>query len=132
MAIDRTFESALMKALRGLEVKQRDLRYARIQSLSESDLEQEVKIPTDERIWALADALRRGWTKQRVRELSRVEDGNTKYRSCTHLELHPGLVDTLENILYLFLLVLVVKKFSEVRLVPEFFELLQFFFNSPE
>ncbi|HWA82607.1 MAG TPA: carbamoyl-phosphate synthase large subunit [Fimbriimonadaceae bacterium] len=32
MAIDRSFEAALMKAIRGLEVKQKDLRHAKFQS----------------------------------------------------------------------------------------------------
>jgi carbamoyl-phosphate synthase large subunit len=31
MAIDRTFEAALMKAIRGMEVKQRDLRHGGFQ-----------------------------------------------------------------------------------------------------
>ena len=73
MAIDRSFESALMKAIRGLEVKQKDLRHARIQGLSDEDLKREIKVPTDERLWALAEGLRRGWTPKQVREISRVD-----------------------------------------------------------
>jgi carbamoyl-phosphate synthase large subunit len=73
MAIDRTFESAFMKAIRGLEVKQRDLRHPRMQSLPDAELEVAVSKPTDERLWAIAEALRRGWAMDRVYELSRVD-----------------------------------------------------------
>ncbi len=73
MAIDRTFESAFMKAIRGLEVKQKDLRHARIQSLDDAALEHAVSRPTDERLWAIAEALRRGWSMERIYDLSRVD-----------------------------------------------------------
>jgi carbamoyl-phosphate synthase large subunit len=73
MAIDRTFESAFMKAIRGLEVKQKDLRHPRLQSLDDRGLESSVRIPTDERLWAIAEALRRGWSMDRVYELARVD-----------------------------------------------------------
>ncbi len=73
MAIDRTFEAALLKAIRGLEVKQRDLRHEGITALADADLQTAVRQPTDERLWALAEALRRGWTVNEVRRLSRVD-----------------------------------------------------------
>ncbi len=72
MAIDRSFESAIMKALRGLEVKHRDLRHSRIQSLSDDELKGEIRKPTDERFWALAEGLRRGWGVNEVNRLSNV------------------------------------------------------------
>ncbi|MFN3963187.1 MAG: carbamoyl-phosphate synthase large subunit, partial [Fimbriimonadaceae bacterium] len=73
MAIDRTFEAALLKAIRGLEVKQRDLRHEGMSALTDDDLKTAVRQPTDERLWALAEALRRGWTVAEVRRLSRVD-----------------------------------------------------------
>jgi len=73
MAIDRTFEAALLKAIRGLEVKQRDLRHEGMSALADADLQTAVRQPTDERLWALAEALRRGWTVNEVRRLSRVD-----------------------------------------------------------
>lgn len=73
MAIDRTFEAALLKAIRGLEVKQRDLRHEGMSALADGDLQTAVRQPTDERLWALAEALRRGWTVNEVRRLSRVD-----------------------------------------------------------
>lgn len=73
MAIDRTFEAALLKAIRGLEVKSRDLRHDGMSALTDDDLKTAVRQPTDERLWALAEALRRGWTVAEVRRLSRVD-----------------------------------------------------------
>ncbi len=73
MAIDRTFESALMKALRGLEIKHRDLRHPGMASLTDEELAHAISHPTDERLWALAEGLRRGWSVERVRDLSRVD-----------------------------------------------------------
>ncbi len=73
MAIDRTFEAALMKAIRGLEVKSKDLRHPKIQALSDEALKQEIKRPTDERLWALAEGLRRGYGVPEVNRISRVD-----------------------------------------------------------
>jgi carbamoyl-phosphate synthase large subunit len=74
MAIDRSFEAALMKAIRGLEVKQKDLRHQKFSGTPEAaTLENAVKKPTDERLWALAEALRRGWSVDEVNRLSRVD-----------------------------------------------------------
>jgi carbamoyl-phosphate synthase large subunit len=73
MAIDRSFEGALIKAIRGLEVDEKDLSHAGMAALSDGDLEKAAKVATDERLWALAEALRRGWTIDRVNEVSRVD-----------------------------------------------------------
>lgn len=73
MAIDRSFESALMKAIRGLEIKQKDLRHDGMATMSDEKLAHAVKFPTDERLWAIAEALSRGWSIQRVHELARVD-----------------------------------------------------------
>lgn len=73
MAIDRTFEAALMKAVRGLEVKQKDLRHARFSGMPEEGLERAVIQPTDERLWAVAEALRRRWSVDRINKLSHID-----------------------------------------------------------
>jgi carbamoyl-phosphate synthase large subunit len=74
MAIDRSFEGALLKALRGLEVKSKDLTHARIALVSDEALENQLRKPDDERLWALAEAFRRGWTIDRVHDISRVDN----------------------------------------------------------
>ena len=73
MAIDRSFESALMKAIKGLEVDEKDLNHPGMRALDDADLESAVRIATDERLWALAEALRRGWGIARVNEISKVD-----------------------------------------------------------
>lgn len=73
MAIDRTFEAALMKAIRGLEVKQKDLRHEKFAMADEDGLRAAIKQPTDERLWAIAEGLRRGWTIEDVHKLCRVD-----------------------------------------------------------
>lgn len=73
MAIDRTFEAALMKAVRGLEVKQKDLRHAGMARITDQELETACGVPTDERLWALAEALRRNWTIERIHDVSKVD-----------------------------------------------------------
>jgi carbamoyl-phosphate synthase large subunit len=73
MAIDRSFEAGLMKAIRGLEVKQKDLRHPKFTAMGDEQLTKAVKQPTDERLWAIAEALRRGWTVDVVNKICRVD-----------------------------------------------------------
>lgn len=73
MAIGHTFEEALVKAVAGLEVKQKDLAHSKFDEQTDDELELSVQVPTDERLWALAAAFRRGWTVERVNYLSRVD-----------------------------------------------------------
>jgi carbamoyl-phosphate synthase large subunit len=73
MAIDRSFEAALMKAIRGLEVKPKDLRHFGMSALDDETLKVAIAKPTDERLWALAEGLRRGWTIPAINHLSKVD-----------------------------------------------------------
>ncbi len=73
MAIDRTFEAAMMKAIRGLEVKQKDLRHEKYQAQDDETLEASVKQPTDDRMWAIIEAIRRGWSLERVNKICKVD-----------------------------------------------------------
>jgi carbamoyl-phosphate synthase large subunit len=73
MAIDRTFEGALMKAVRGLEIDTDDLTDPKFALMADDALEEAVRVPTDDRLWAICEALRRGWSVTRVNEMSRVD-----------------------------------------------------------
>ncbi len=73
MAIDRSFEAALMKAIRGLEVKPRDLRHPKFAAMEDPELKGAIQQPTDERMWAIAEGLRRGFTVDEVNRLCRVD-----------------------------------------------------------
>ena len=73
MSIDRSFEAAIMKAIRGLEVKSKDLRMPHFQAQSDEQLRKSISQPTDERFWAIIDGLRRGWSVDEVNKLCRVD-----------------------------------------------------------
>ncbi len=73
MAIDRTFEGALMKAVRGLEIGVSDLRLRDASKLSTMELETLLQTPNDLRLFYVAEAFRRGWLVQEVRALSKID-----------------------------------------------------------
>jgi carbamoyl-phosphate synthase large subunit len=63
----------MMKAIRGLEVKQKDLRHEKYQAQDDVTLEASVKQPTDDRMWAIIEAIRRGWSLDRVNKICKVD-----------------------------------------------------------
>ena len=69
MAIARTFEEALQKAIRMLQVGMFGLV---CNDISFSDLDQELKNPTDKRIFAVAEAMKRD-SIQKIHELTQIE-----------------------------------------------------------
>jgi carbamoyl-phosphate synthase large subunit len=71
MAIGRSFEEALQKAVRMLEIGAAGL--VGNDHLRLGDLEQELREPTPERIFAIAEALARGVAIERIHELSRID-----------------------------------------------------------
>ena len=71
MAIGRSFEEALQKAIRMLETGAVGL--VGNGQLQPEDLEQELREPTPERIFAIAEALDRSATIERIHELSRID-----------------------------------------------------------
>lgn len=73
MAIDRSFEAALMKAIRGLEIRHKDLRHPKFADMDEDRLRQAIAKPTDERLWAVAEGMRRGWGVEEVNRISKVD-----------------------------------------------------------
>jgi carbamoyl-phosphate synthase large subunit len=72
MAIDRSFEAALQKAVRSLEVRQRDLLWED-PTWSAADLERLIRQANDLRLWALMAALRRGQTPETLAEWSGID-----------------------------------------------------------
>jgi carbamoyl-phosphate synthase large subunit len=72
MAIGATFEEALLKAVRSLELGREGLAApAAVAALDEEALASRLRVASPERLWAVAEALRRGWEVERVSELSR-------------------------------------------------------------
>jgi carbamoyl-phosphate synthase large subunit len=72
MAIDRSFEAALQKAVRSLEVRQRDLLWED-PAWSAADLERLIRQANDLRLWALMAALRRGQPPETLAEWSGID-----------------------------------------------------------
>ncbi len=69
MAIARSFEEVLQKAIRMLDIGKSGLVGLEEQF---DDLDRELQEPTDRRMFAVAEAFRRGYTVDKVYELSRI------------------------------------------------------------
>jgi len=72
MTMDRTFEGAFYKAIRGLEIGKDRLLSKEFQSFSDIELEQGIQYPDDRRIFVVAEALRRGIQIQTVQRWSNI------------------------------------------------------------
>ncbi|MDR3282899.1 MAG: carbamoyl-phosphate synthase large subunit, partial [Candidatus Methanoplasma sp.] len=67
MSIGRTFEEALLKGLRSLEIGVKGLDRVDVE---DSEFEEEFRRATDRRIFYIAEALRRGWTIEKIAALT--------------------------------------------------------------
>ncbi len=73
MAIGRTFKEALMKAIRSLELDRYGLSFPKLSHLDSFELERGLSNPNDQRLWYIAEAFRRGYTVEKVHELTRID-----------------------------------------------------------
>ena len=72
MAIGGMFEEALLKAVRSLELGRAGLAAPPwVAALEDEVLASQARVATPDRLWVVAEALRRGWPVERVSELSR-------------------------------------------------------------
>ncbi|WNF47821.1 carbamoyl-phosphate synthase large subunit [Pseudomonas sp. SG20056] len=76
MAIGRTFQESLQKALRGLEVGVSgfDEKLDLADPEAESTLRRELTVPSADRIWYIADAFRAGKTVAEIFELTNIDE----------------------------------------------------------
>ncbi|MCH8814878.1 MAG: carbamoyl-phosphate synthase large subunit [Chloroflexi bacterium] len=72
MAIDRTFEAALGKAIRSLEIGGRSVLWEDA-AWRDVDPRDYVSIPTDDRLWTVMASLRRGATTEELSKLSGID-----------------------------------------------------------
>jgi carbamoyl-phosphate synthase large subunit len=70
MAIGRTFKEALGKAIRSLEIGSYGFEEI---NANEDDIRWHIKNPTAERLWYIAEAIRRGFSIEEIYELSRID-----------------------------------------------------------
>ena len=73
MGIGRTFQAALMKAVRGLDLKRETLTGTALAEWSDAELENVIAHPNHERLFAVAEAMRRGTSIERIVELSAID-----------------------------------------------------------
>lgn len=73
MAINRTFEGALLKAIRSLEIGLDFLELPGAENLSREELEHKLVHADDERLFLVAEALRRGLTVEEVYDITRID-----------------------------------------------------------
>ncbi len=73
MAIGRTFEESIHKAVRSLEIGVHRLYLKDAEQLDDDTLKTRLQKPDDERIFLVAEAFRRGYTLQQVQDLTRID-----------------------------------------------------------
>ena len=76
MAIGRTFQESLQKALRGLETGATGLdeRWGKVSSEADrNELRQDLRLPGAERLWHLADAMRQGFSVEDAIEVTGID-----------------------------------------------------------
>lgn len=74
MAIDRSFESALLKAVISLEGKIIGLKLDKFENISKDEIIEKINNQDDERLFALAEALRKGMTIDELHELTKIDE----------------------------------------------------------
>ncbi len=73
MAISSSFEGALMKALRSLELGIFTLEQDIYKGFSDSDIREKIKDINDERLLVLAEAIRRGITIEEIHDITKID-----------------------------------------------------------
>ena len=73
MAIGDTMESALMKAVRSLELNLNSFMLTKLKALSKKDIAARLALVDDERFFVVAEALRRGITIEEIAEITTID-----------------------------------------------------------
>ncbi|MGO4952557.1 carbamoyl-phosphate synthase large subunit [Paenibacillus sp. DRB1-1] len=73
MAIGRTFEESIHKAVRSLEIGVNRLHLKGAEQLSDDVLKDRLIKADDERLFLVAEAFRRGWQQQEIQDLTKID-----------------------------------------------------------
>lgn len=73
MAISNTFEAALLKAIQSLELGVDSLQPGYLAELTMQEIEEKIKQKDDERIFTLAEALRRGMSVEKIFSSTKID-----------------------------------------------------------
>lgn len=74
MAISSSFEAALMKAIRSLELGIYTLEQSIYKKYETAEIEAKLRDINDERLFVIAEALRRGITIEKINEITKIDD----------------------------------------------------------
>lgn len=72
MAIERVLEAALLKAVRSLEIDIYGLRLNSLEAMTDQKLEEKMVNPDDQRLFVIAEAIRRGKTPGDIHQLTEI------------------------------------------------------------
>lgn len=73
MSIGSNFESAFLKGIRSLELKKYSLDHPKFRDYSLSELKAKIKAPDDERIFALAEIIRRDYRMDKITKITGID-----------------------------------------------------------
>ena len=73
MAIGNSFEGALMKAIRSLELPVKSLRLEGLEDLYTEEIEERLANVDDQRLFVVAEALRRGFSPEKINKITRMD-----------------------------------------------------------
>ena len=74
MAIERSFEASMLKAIRSLEIGLTHLEMPELKPLSDEEIRERIKLIDDERIFVVAEALRRGVTIEEIHKITKIDN----------------------------------------------------------
>ena len=73
MAIERSFEASLLKAIRSLEIGLIHLEMPELKALSDDEIKDRVKRTDDERLFVIAEAIRRGVSIDYIYDITKMD-----------------------------------------------------------
>ncbi|MEG2120194.1 MAG: carbamoyl-phosphate synthase large subunit, partial [Pseudoflavonifractor sp.] len=73
MAIGNSFEGALMKAIRSLELPVKSLRLSGLDELYTEEIEERLVNIDDQRLFVVAEALRRGFSPEKINKITKYD-----------------------------------------------------------
>ncbi len=73
MAISNSFQGALMKAIRSLELNVKSLRLDGLEDLYTEEIEEKLADVDDQRLFVVAEALRRGFSPEKINAITKMD-----------------------------------------------------------
>jgi carbamoyl-phosphate synthase large subunit len=72
MAIERNLEASMLKAVRSLEIGRYGFYLEEFRKMSDQEIEEDLFAADDNRLFVIAEALRRGWTVEKVHQITEI------------------------------------------------------------